>query len=367
MRHRAISACLAAFLAASLAWAATTWSVVPTLNRGTVGSVLQGVAGVADAEVWAVGHFYDTKLAAFRTLIERWDGRSWTIVPSPNLGTAYNDVYGVAVDPSGNAAWAVGYGGNPHQALILAWSGAAWQMAALPSLGPGASTLYAASASAANDAWAVGWLNEAGRLVPLTLHWNGSAWKRIPAAVPTGTMASLQAVAAAGPDDVWAGGYTYIEGRHRAFVEHWNGRGWSVVAFPRVATGISYVWTLSALSSGEAWAAGEENGVPLVARWDGLRWNRVSRPSVGTGRNAVSTIVARGADDVWVAGYANDTSLGTRTLVQHWNGSGWTTEATPNPGPYSRLAGLAALPSGRLWAAGSRQASEGDVTLSLTR
>jgi hypothetical protein len=352
-------------MGAGLAGAANSqWTVVSTPNRGTVASGFNGVAGVSEAEVWAVGHSYDTRLAAYRTLIERWNGTRWSIVSSPNRGTDYNDLNGVAVEPTGTA-WAVGYSRTPYQALVLGWTGSAWQMATLPNLGSGSSQLAAVTAVDTNDVWAVGWINEAGRLVPLTLHWNGSAWTRVPSALPSGSFSSLSAVAAAGPDDVWAGGYVYVEGRHRAFVEHWNGASWNVVPFPRRTTGMSFISSLSALPSGEVWAAGEDNGVPVVARWDGLRWTAVGRPGVGTGRNVLSKIVVRRADDVWVAGYTTDPTYGNRTVIRHWNGAAWSTDATPNPGTYPGLFGLTAMPSGRLWAVGLMRVNESDQTLAM--
>jgi hypothetical protein len=269
------------------------------------------------------------------------------------------------VDASG-AAWAVGYSRTPHQALVLRWSGTSWQMAALPSLSSGGSHLYSVAVSEANNAWAVGWVNEAGRHVPLTLRWNGSSWSRVPAAMPNGTSAAMGAVAVSAPDDAWAGGYTYVNGRHRAFIEHWDGARWWVVPFPRTPDGVSYVYSIAALPSGEAWAVGEDNGVPVVARWDGLRFNAVRRPAVGNGKNVLSNVVVRRADDVWVAGYWIDPSWGKRTLIQHWDGASWTTEATPNPETSPLLSGVAALPSGRLWAVGWKTGSQGDQTLALT-
>lgn len=363
MRRRAMLVCLLAITAAGLAAAATPWTAVATPNRGTVASGFYGVAGVSENEAWAVGHSYDTSLAAYRTLIERWDGARWSIVASPNRGNDYNDLYGVTVEPTG-AAWAVGYSRTPYAALALRWTGNAWQTSPLPNLGSGGSLLYAVDAADADDVWAVGWVNEAGRVIALTLHWNGSAWTRVPAALPAVTTSTLTAVAAARPADVWAAGYAYGKGRRRAFAEHWDGTSWSVVRFPRSKTGNSWVSSLSALPSGEVWAAGEDNGVAQVARWDGLRWTTVPRPNVGGARNVLSRILVRAADDVWVAGYVSDPSSGNRPLIQHWNGAGWTTETTPNLGSYASLLGFAGLSSGRLWGVGWTSGS-GDRTLAL--
>jgi len=65
-------------------------------------------------DVWAVGYYYSN--GGQLTLIEHWDGNSWSIVPSPNVGN--NDLLtGVAVVPNSPNVWAVGYyyrnDGNP--------------------------------------------------------------------------------------------------------------------------------------------------------------------------------------------------------------------------------------------------------------
>ena len=44
-------------------------------------SVLSGVTALAPNNVWAVG---ETNVGPIQTLIEHWDGTSWSVVPSPN-------------------------------------------------------------------------------------------------------------------------------------------------------------------------------------------------------------------------------------------------------------------------------------------
>src|SRR3712207_7700528 len=42
-----------------------------------------------------------------RTLIERWDGSTWSTVASPNMGSGYHELLGVAA-LAPNDVWAVG-------------------------------------------------------------------------------------------------------------------------------------------------------------------------------------------------------------------------------------------------------------------
>src|SRR5947207_8672095 len=58
------------------------WTVVPSPQGGAKYNQLFGVAAVAADDVWAVGG----SKTHFRTLTEHWDGASWTVVPSPSPG-----------------------------------------------------------------------------------------------------------------------------------------------------------------------------------------------------------------------------------------------------------------------------------------
>ncbi len=113
------------------------------------------------------------------TLIEHWDGASWSVVPSPNPGTRSNglsDLVALAPDD----AWAVGsWSGHPlHNSapLIMHWDGADWTQVAVPdaysvSVAPGFNTLTAVDGSGPDDVWAVG-IRSVGRPSPFI----GTAW-----------------------------------------------------------------------------------------------------------------------------------------------------------------------------------------------
>src|SRR5215470_9207723 len=48
------------------------------------GSELSDVGFVSAGGSWAVGSFIDSTLHAHQTLIERFDGSGWSVIPSPN-------------------------------------------------------------------------------------------------------------------------------------------------------------------------------------------------------------------------------------------------------------------------------------------
>ncbi|MGZ3628740.1 MAG: hypothetical protein ACXVDN_13875, partial [Ktedonobacteraceae bacterium] len=68
-----------------------------------------GIAIVNKDNIWAVGvSSLGFTSFAWRTLVEHWNGRSWKIDPSPNVGTNGSILYGVACIPHTEKLWAVG-------------------------------------------------------------------------------------------------------------------------------------------------------------------------------------------------------------------------------------------------------------------
>src|SRR5689334_5233926 len=102
----------------------TSWTTVPSANPPYSKAVLRAVGGVAANDVWAVGEYNGGQSGAWQTLIEHWDGTSWTIVPSPNYAYTPNHLYAVTAIAS-NDVWAVGRIGDndfPHDyALTEHW------------------------------------------------------------------------------------------------------------------------------------------------------------------------------------------------------------------------------------------------------
>ena len=87
-------------------WNGKAWKL-HNLHRGT----LDGVAAMSARDVWAVGSFSATDYAK-GTLIERWNGKTWKVQPSPNVG-----LLSAVTATSATNAWAVG------GSAILHWNG----------------------------------------------------------------------------------------------------------------------------------------------------------------------------------------------------------------------------------------------------
>ena len=65
------------------------------------------MAAIAANDVWVAGYYFPGSYA--QTLIEHWDGTSWSVVPSPNGCCTLRGVAAVAA----NDVWAVGNQGGP--------------------------------------------------------------------------------------------------------------------------------------------------------------------------------------------------------------------------------------------------------------
>lgn len=282
-------------------WNGSRWSVVSTPNTSAqLGSALSAVTTVATNNVWAVG--YSIGSSGDTTLIEQWNGISWTIIASPNPATsdALNSVAAV----SASDIWAVG-GRGPNQvdqtSLIEHWNGTAWSVVS----NPGTSALSGVTALASNNVWAVGGTAGYDGSAEV-LHWNGTQWSVVPSARPNyGDTLRLSAVTAISATDIWAVGidfFTTGEGdMSRSLAEHWNGSTWSIVYAPAPGGGGGdQLNGVAALASNDVWAVGVEAG-SFIDNFTGSFWNVVPSPQAGN-LQAVTTV----AGNVWAVGISTN-------------------------------------------------------------
>ena len=235
-------------------WNRGLWSRVASPSPAGAQAFLRGVAATSASNAWAVGAYYPvTQGSQGRTFILHWNGRAWSRVPSPNMGTGVNAL-GSVTATSGSNAWAAGvfYGETDHT-LILHWNGRAWarQRSTSPA---GVVELNAVSATSASNAWAVG--QDSG-LSTLILHWNGRRWSRQPS--PDGGIpGDLYGVVAISAQNVWAVGYyTRFTGAVRTQIVHLDRRGWSLIPSPNRATGEHVLLAVGASGTGNVWAVGQ--------------------------------------------------------------------------------------------------------------
>lgn len=184
-------------------WDGSVWSLVSGANVGTTHD-LQGVTAVSSNNVWAVGYTTSTIV----TVTEKWNGTKWKVVPSPNPGTP-NRLYGVkAITPKN--IWAVGNQFIPaiqgNQTLIEHWNGTSWSVVASPSIPNFSNNLVDVAAVSASNVWAVGASATVSTSALLTMHWNGISWSTIAGPGVSGSSAFNGAAHVPGTNKVWAVG-----------------------------------------------------------------------------------------------------------------------------------------------------------------
>jgi hypothetical protein len=91
-------------------WNGSAWTVIPSPNRGSGNNSLSAIAVRSTRDVWAVGYFDDLtgSIPIRRTLIQHWNGTSWTVVPSPNAGTGDNWLTSIVAPAGGSQVFASG-------------------------------------------------------------------------------------------------------------------------------------------------------------------------------------------------------------------------------------------------------------------
>jgi len=347
-----------------------SWTVVPSPNAGLNNNTLSGVSAVSTTDAWAVGSSHNG--SAYRALTEHWDGQSWSIVHAGHVGTGTNTFTAVAAVTSSDV-WAVGFydNGTTFRTLSEHWDGTSWSVVATPNSGAGQNILTAVTAASTNDVWAVGYRQATSGSPRQTLaeHWDGASWKVV-ATPNVGTDENfLWSVTARKASDVWAVG-SYSVPWFQTLTEHWDGSAWKVVPSPNLDDSNNVLYAAVAVKSASVTAIGTWlNGDitdTLSERWDGSAWNVVSTPSPAGNINWLTGVAAAGMSDLWAVGWSSSHPFAaTRTLAEHWDGTSWTVERTPNPGSQSNaLYAVARVPgTAGFWAVGNREKNSINRTL----
>ena len=333
---------------------------------------LRGVAVLSPCNAWAVGNY-----SPGQTLITRWDGASWTAVPSPNPGT--DDRLSAVTALTASNAWAVGEynDGTAFRTLTVHWDGSAWTQVPSPNVsGSSVDSLVAVRGTSATNVWAVGsYKNSNNVSQTLILHWNGSAWKVVPSPDPSGPTLDqeLTGVSGSSVQDAWAVGFYYTGALDKSMILHWNGTAWKQVTSPNPGSQGTFLYGVRTTSASDAWAVGSAfNGTAdktLIVHWDGSAWKQVKSPNPGgaTQNNDLNSVAATTATNAWAVG-DYDTGTGTRTLALHWDGSAWTQATTPNLGGSSiddAFTAVGASTAGNVWAVGHYYDGSRDQTMAF--
>ncbi len=354
-------------------WDGTAWSVVPSPAPGYK-NALDAVSCTSANNCVAVGRFASGS-SMDHTLVESWDGTAWSVVPSPDGSpTSENRLYGVSCSSATNCV-AVGSAQSSEsvsQTLIESWNGTTWSVVPSPDPGnPGSSfnNLSAVSCASAISCVAVGsWGNTSGSDATLVESWNGATWSVVPSPQP-GNLNGVFCTSAT--NCVAVGSDENASNVSQTLIESWNGAAWSVIPSPNAGGGsANYLGAVSCASVASCVAVGSyENpalsGVyvvnsNLVESWNGTAWSVVSSPNSGNYTNSLSGASCTSATSCVAVGLYENASNYSQTLVEAWNGTSWTITPSPNVSALvAPVVGMASTPSGNgYWLADSA----GDLT-----
>jgi hypothetical protein len=336
---------------------------------------MSGVDATSSTDAWAVGNLLHQSDQKGHTLIEHHDGVSWSVVASPDGPNAVQSSLGGVTARAAADAWAVGTFIKPNnliRTLIEHWDGATWTRVKSPNAGqPAGGSLSGVAALAPDDVWAVGGYGQGAPGRTLVEHWDGTSWSVVPSPNKGPFPNSLSAVAAVAADDVWAVGTWFTKAFvDRTLILHWDGSAWHRVTSPNVGAAENNLTSVAAVATDDVWAVGFRGVHTLTMHWDGTSWSVVSSPTPG-GSADLAGVAVVATDDVWaVGGRVDQQANAVRTLVEHWDGTSWTVVASENKGPSDNHLWGVATALGRLSAAGDRFTGGGTgplVPLTLER
>jgi hypothetical protein len=263
-------------------WDGTSWTVVDTPNQGG-SAIFNGVVATSASNAWAVGGIGPGPgdSAVDSPLIEHWDGTAWSAqsFAVPTSGGQFSAVAAASADD----AWAVGFTGEAgvdtgQTTLIERWDGSTWTGVPSPDPAGQGNVLYGVTAISADDAWAVGQTTtDSSVYKPLIMHWDGSSWSVVTSPDPAGD-SLLSKVSAGSADDVWAVGYTsqcgHGGGKCTTMAMHWNGSTWTVAStLDPPSSYLNALLGVAVIGSGDVWAVGTTDfAATLIEHWDGSHW-----------------------------------------------------------------------------------------------
>ncbi len=319
--------------------------------------ILEDVAAVSARDVWAVGRHWGFigPILEFRTHVLHWDGVAWTHVLSANVaGAATNFLQSVAAR-SPTEVWAVGWfrrSGESARTLVERWDGSSWSIIDSPNPGPVGNYLEAVALAGPTEAWAVGSIYDLSVVSrPLALRWDGTAWAPVEVPVPAfcTERTYLTDVAARNRNKVIATGYCKTAAGEQGFILQWNGRRWKVAAGPEQIPASSMLNGAEFVSAREAWAVGHAaEHRPLILHWDGTAWTVADAPDAGASATLLS-VDSRGPSNVWAVGLKDSSQPPfAGRLTMHWDGTAWSMAPA---GDFGSLNGVA-MAGGHAWAVG---------------
>src|SRR5215469_2373789 len=238
-----------------------SWSYAPTPNVGKEANALHSLVVMPGGQVWAVGYYIGDRTFYSRTLIEHWDGEQWTITKHPDDPGVSAVLLGVSAS-SPNDVWAVGEYQHPldrFHTLIERFDGKRWSIVAGPDPGTTGNLLYSVKAPGRNAALAVGEEHDDGPLDrALILSWDGEKWTPVTAPVERRSTTRLISLAVDSAGNPYAAGEAENDFRRTAALAELAkpGQPWSIQRNVQKGESDNHFYGIATDAAGTQWAVG---------------------------------------------------------------------------------------------------------------
>jgi hypothetical protein len=320
--------------AEALRWNGARWSnqPIPTVP----GASLSAVACASPSACMAVGESDSGILA------ERWNGTRWRIQPAPTpQGAVFSGLGGISC-PSPSFCMAAGaYSSSsspdgPVKSFTERWNGKKWAIVPTPNpagavqtfLGPVSCTAPSACTTTGEQHSATGIVHTVAE------RWNGTSW-RIQATPnpPKAQFANLPGLACTGPSACLAVGSS----DQGTLAERWNGTRWRIQPMPASPGGqlTGLACPAPAACTAVGFTFTPSGGTILAERWNGTTWRIQPTPLLPAAHDISPPAVACPARAACTAagGFEND-GPGSVSLALRWRGHG-TSAAQTAPAAFS--------------------------------
>ncbi|MFN2582398.1 MAG: hypothetical protein ABR498_06625, partial [Candidatus Dormibacteria bacterium] len=323
------------------------WSIVPSPDAKYAVGLLSAVSCISSADCWAAGYTYaDYTHGWYQTLVEHWDGSAWSLATSPDTSADEGNRLSAITCVAAADCWAAGYhtvSGGASQTLIQHWDGASWTIT--PSANTSASSdnlLLGLRCNTVSDCWAVGYTVTQGIEQTLAEHWDGIAWSVSPTTdTSTSQNNLLAAITCTSTAACWGVGAAAsgVNGHYQTLIERWNGAAWTTAtSADTLPVNDDALDSVSCTSVADCWSVGlsgtSAGDQTLAEHWDGAAWSVVATGDTSaTETNLLTGVSCISATQCWAVGSAaSGTGGALQSLVEQWNGSSWSIVTSPNTG-----------------------------------
>lgn len=270
-------------------WNGSTWTNQSAATpAGATSSEFQSDHCLSKSSCVAAGHY--TTISGTFSLIEAWNGTSWSIQTTPNpVGATETKLKGVSCNVI-TACIAVGHGNAGGKwAVAMRGNSGTWSLQTVPKPGGATSSeLNGVECTSSTFCVAVGQYNTSGSVYwGMAATWNGSEWslQTIPKPPAEPKRSVLLDVSCSSASSCTAvGGFFNSSWVQETFIVRWNGTSWTQQTSPNpsgssnsVLQNVSCAGSLSCVAVGDWLNAGIWR--PMAESWNGISWALEFAPS----------------------------------------------------------------------------------------